>query len=108
MHDLCPLAWWRLQLPIRIQLSRRKGFRLPANAMSVARPTKWGNPFSVAEYGRERAVANFRQRLVGMHAIGAGDLVELRGKDLACWCPLPKAGEPDLCHAALLLELANR
>lgn len=27
---------------------------------------------------------------------------ELRGKDLACWCPL---GQP--CHADVLLELAN-
>jgi len=29
----------------RIQLSRAKGWRLPAGAVSVARPTKWGNPF---------------------------------------------------------------
>ena len=28
---------------------------------------------------------------------------ELRGKDLACWCPL---GQP--CHADVLLELANQ
>ena len=32
---------------------------------------------------------------------------ELRGKDLACWCPLPAEGEPDLCHARILLEIAN-
>ena len=32
----------------------------------------------------------------------------LRGKNLACWCPLPEHDEPDNCHAALLLELANR
>lgn len=31
------------------------------------------------------------------------DLGELRGRDLACWCP---AGEP--CHADVLLEIANR
>ena len=30
------------------------------------------------------------------------DVAELRGKDLACWCPLD---EP--CHADVLLELAN-
>lgn len=29
-------------------------------------------------------------------------LPELRGKDLACWCPLDKP-----CHADVLLELAN-
>jgi hypothetical protein len=31
---------------------------------------------------------------------------ELGGKDLACWCPLPAPGEPDHCHAAVLLRLA--
>ncbi len=35
-------------------------------------------------------------------------LPELRGKDLACWCPLPVDGEPDHCHAAVLLELVAR
>jgi hypothetical protein len=28
---------------------------------------------------------------------------ELRGKDLACWCPLDQP-----CHADVLLEIANR
>lgn len=31
----------------------------------------------------------------------------LRGLSLACWCPLPADGEPDICHARVLLELAN-
>ncbi len=34
-------------------------------------------------------------------------LPTLRGKNLACWCPLPGVGEQDDCHAAVLLELAN-
>jgi hypothetical protein len=32
---------------------------------------------------------------------------ELGGRDLMCWCPLPADGQPDHCHAAVLLELAN-
>ncbi|NJP42302.1 DUF4326 domain-containing protein [Streptomyces sp. PRB2-1] len=32
---------------------------------------------------------------------------ELAGRDLMCWCPLPAPGQPDHCHAAVLLELAN-
>lgn len=32
---------------------------------------------------------------------------ELAGKDLACWCPLPPPGEPDICHAAVLLAVAR-
>ena len=89
-------------MPIRIQLSRKKGWRMPQNTVSVARPGKWGNPFPIAEYGRELAVRNYRRKLEGMAAIGALDLSELRGKNLACWC---KPGDP--CHADVLLEMAN-
>jgi len=35
-------------------------------------------------------------------------LAELRGHDLACWCPLvDAAGNPVPCHADVLLRLAN-
>jgi hypothetical protein len=32
---------------------------------------------------------------------------ELTGRDLACWCPEPAAGEPDWCHAFTLLLRVN-
>lgn len=32
-------------MPERIQLRRTPGWRKPANAVSVARPSRWGNPF---------------------------------------------------------------
>jgi hypothetical protein len=32
-------------VPERIRLSRAKGWKMPDGAVSVARPTKWGNPF---------------------------------------------------------------
>lgn len=97
--------------PQRIQLSRKKGWRLPEGAVNVARPTKWGNPFRVAtpasgNMGRQTragAVKAFRYRLIGLVAIGAIDLAPLRGKSLACWCPI---GQP--CHADVLMEFANR
>jgi hypothetical protein len=41
-------------MPDRIQLRRIKGWRLPPGAVSVARPTKWGNPFA---YRTPRALA---------------------------------------------------
>ena len=41
-------------MPERIQLRRTRGWRLPPNAVSVARPTRWGNPFA---YKTERALA---------------------------------------------------
>lgn len=105
--------------PVRIQRSRAKGSRLRApNALPivcVSRPSKWGNPFSAALSStskaqkvrvRAAAVAQFRRALEnGDPALGFGIeevQKELRGKNLACWCPL---SEP--CHADVLLQFAN-
>ena len=101
---------------------------MPANTIYVGRPSEWGNPFSVAQFGdAQRCVNLFRRWLTGrmgpsgLHALLPGDqnrearvqldlgslhkrhrVSELRGKNLACWCPLDKP-----CHADVLLELAN-
>lgn len=32
--------------PVRVQLSRAKGWRMPENTVPVARPGPWGNPFN--------------------------------------------------------------
>lgn len=37
----------------------------------------------------------------------ASDFSELRGKNLACWCPLHINGGYSPCHADVLLSLAN-
>jgi hypothetical protein len=96
-------------MPERIQLSRRKGWRMPPNTVSVARPTKWGNPYTLKtarlyrseEDPRRVVVDAFRDAILsGMWP--AEDLRELRGKNLACWCALDAE-----CHADVLLELAN-
>lgn len=44
-------------MPKRIQLSRARGWRMPAGARKVDRSTPWGNPFKILEpergaYGR--------------------------------------------------------
>lgn len=88
-------------MPKRIQRKRSKGWKMPEGAVYVGRPTRWGNPFSVAECGLKNAIANYRGMVFGMLAIGV-DFSELRGKDLACWCPLDQP-----CHADVLLEVAN-
>ena len=100
--------------PQRIQLSRRKGYRKPEGAVVVARPSKWGNPFSVEEFGHRVAVDKYRHYIEGRIRDGHINLEPLRGKDLACWCP-PASGYVDglrnedviRCHADVLLELAN-
>ena len=98
----------------RIQLRRAKGWRMPPNTVSCARPGRWGNPYRIdgSEYGCPRNAAEAVQlfRVFLSSAAGAvmrAEIGELRGHDLACWCALPKPGEPDVCHAAVLLELAR-
>lgn len=105
--------------PQRVQLSRKKGWRMPPNTVSVARPGKWGNPFSVlpelapgTPVGRyvampsvEQAVAAFRRWLEEDPAgrrLAEEARAELAGRNLACWCPLSGP-----CHAQVLLELVN-
>lgn len=128
-------------MPERIQLSRRKGWRMPPNTVNVARPTIFSNPFKIGspsgcDFGdggpeplikamtREQCVEFYRTMSQGiltpeMHPNGhrwverlrakIGGYYpfewiasELRGKNLACWCPLDGP-----CHADVLLKLAS-
>lgn len=89
-------------MPERIQQKRTRGWRKPENTVSVARPGKWGNPFTVEEFGQHEAVRRFEQMMRWKLADDAHLLDALRGKNLMCFCP------PDQpCHADVLLELAN-
>jgi hypothetical protein len=92
--------------PRRIQLSRKQGWRKPANTVVVARPGQWGNPYKVTkDCPVERAVVLFEEWLLnddeGMETLRTAK-IELRGKSLACWC---KPGQP--CHGDVLLRLVN-
>ena len=89
-------------MPERIQRKRVAGWRMPAGAVSVTRPGRWGNPFPVDGNGRQAALEQFGRYARARLAADPQWLEPLRGKDLACWCRLPQA-----CHADLLLELAN-
>ncbi len=91
----------------RIQRSRTKGWKMPPNTVYVGRPTKWGNPYPVKCFsgGMAEVVPLFSKYLrltpYGIE-LAAEARSELRGKDLACWCPLDAP-----CHADVLLEIAN-
>ena len=107
--------------PHRVQLSRKKGWKLPPHTVSVARPGRWGNPFSVVPDAppgtpvgtRYTAMPSVLDAVTAcrrwLQDDPAGQQLAqeaatlLRGKNLACWCPL---GGP--CHAEVLLEVANR
>lgn len=107
--------------PVRVRLSRKKGWKLPPDTVSVARPGRWGNPFSVVPDAAPgtpvgtrytamptvtEAVAAFRRWVEedpAGHRLAAEAREALRGKNLACWCPLDGP-----CHAEVLLDIANR
>ena len=114
-----------MSAPKRIQRKRTKGWRMPEGAVYVGRGTKWGNPCKPVELSPGRwASERYGQRhgrfatkaealrwcVVGYQTFGPeGDVteedvrLELRGRDLACWCPLDQP-----CHADVLLGVANR
>jgi hypothetical protein len=112
--------------PRRIQRKRAKGWRMPPNTVYVGRPSKWANPFLVANYRYYKtdadpycstAVVRAKRNKQQAHRCAVDDFdfwlsqqpelvrqikSELRGKNLACWCP-PECP----CHADVLLKIAN-
>jgi hypothetical protein len=110
-----------MSAPKRIQRKRTKGWKMPDGAVYVGRPTRWGNSWREGDTGwtvgpggrinrephppltREQAIESFRHAET-YYAKDAGPdyFDDIRGRDLACWCPIDKP-----CHADVLLELAN-
>lgn len=104
--------------PHRIQLSRKKGWRMPPGTVKVDRSTRWGNVVAIDSEASVDGVDGNRYTVKVTAAIAVAihrQVVEealtrdplhldpLRGQNLACWCPLDQP-----CHADALLELANR
>lgn len=122
--------------PVRIQLSRKMGFRLQEvsrainglEAVKVDRSTKWGNPFAFNpdEPGSQaKAVANFRSLFVKRPSLMRHKVLTFmrgnQGRGEAAILAMRtgvgnlrgknlacwcKPGDP--CHADVLLELANK
>lgn len=118
--------------PVRVQLQRTKGWKMPENTVSVCRPTKWGNPFKIGDvvtnqqmgipfqkYKDKKIEAFANQNIeikenwqavmayefyVSNRVLISKELIrkDLKGKNLACFCPLDKE-----CHADVLLRIAN-
>jgi hypothetical protein len=108
--------------PQRIQLSRKKGFNLQEvskalnglEAVKVARPSKFGNPFVVGNsYSYRRNNEKLQSKIctkedaIRWHkefcALDKESIIkDLKGKNLACYCKLS-----DFCHADILLKIAN-
>lgn len=119
--------------PRRIQRRRTRGWRTPPGAAYVGRPTRFGNPYRlvrqdtgwIVQFGdhgggvgtfptdaeaRRYATNAFRVWITQPEQAEQLRLFRalLHGRDLTCWCPLPEPGQPDHCHAAVLIALANQ
>lgn len=110
-------------LPIRIQRKRTKGWKMPPNTISVTRPGKFGNPFTLGQeiLWKDLSIVHvdggtkldtienvlLAYRFWLDNTSKGSDIKymakdELKGKNLACFC---KEGEP--CHADVLLKIVN-
>ena len=109
-----------MKIPIRIQRKRTKGWKMPPNTVYVGRGSKWGNPYKVGApfsmsiagggydgkekgyvFDNDSAVLFYKINLSFELEISAE--MELKGKNLACWCKLNEK-----CHADVLLKIANK
>jgi hypothetical protein len=105
--------------PHRVQLSRKKGWKMPPNTVKVDRTTQYGNRYVVGGNpclhvdgalhevpDAETSVRLHREELEHWMMRRPEQvrvmLEPLRGKNLACWC---KPGAP--CHADALLMMSN-
>jgi hypothetical protein len=119
-------------MPVRIQRQRTKGWRMPPNTVSIARPGRLGNPFLCRrdigdcepEAGRcclvmfeewVRSGVEGRPCTTGSTwaAIDAlagyprrtayiDRLRQIRGKNVACYCALDRP-----CHGDIIIAIAN-
>ena len=113
-------------MPIRLQRSRKRGYRSPPGTIYVGRPTIFGSPFSGRPgIGHARSVILYDHWLAGQltpyilaRAGFDGDEIEalrrrrirvverlpdLAGRNLQCWCPLSS----EWCHADVLIRVTN-
>lgn len=75
---------------------------IPAGAVYIGRPSKFGNPFAMkSEAQRDDVCDRYRAWLLAQPKLVAAARSELAGKDLVCWCA------PRRCHGDTLLEIAN-
>ena len=80
--------------------------RAPDGAVPIGRGTPFGNPFRVADHGRQQAIALFRlwlwrERLdEGRDREAVAEIAALHGRDLACFCA------PRPCHGEVLIKAA--
>jgi len=73
-----------------------------------ARRSKWANPFNAKKHGVENILRLYREHVLESKLIG--DIHELEGMKLGCWClddPAPTEGDELVCHGQILARLLD-
>lgn len=84
---------------------QRKNYleKLPANTKLVARPSRWGNPYTLKFHSLKDSLILYEQWLKFEIEANLDFLEPLKGFHLACYCPLDRD-----CHADILLKYLKR
>lgn len=89
-------------MPERIQLSRRKGWRKPENTVVVARPSIWGNPFTIESFKQVRGGRReFSVAVMGgirSHIQGEGYARRIAVEEYRQWLAKPRPLNPYFHH----------
>ena len=78
----------------------KKYDEIPPGAVYIGRGSKWGNPYVIGYDGDRAEVIEKYQYSLPLN-LQEEAMVELRGKDLVCFCA------PLACHGDILLKIAN-
>lgn len=74
--------------------------RIPADAIDIMRPSKFGNPFRIGTNGDRASVIHLYEvwlkNQIHRGAVTAEELAAMDGKDLVCCC------RPRACHGDVL------
>lgn len=89
--DIATIHDWLASDPRNVYVGRRNFYT------KIDKDSKWHNPYKLSKYSREEALRLYRERLYESGLIK--DIEELRGKNLACYCPRTEA-----CHVDVLIE----
>lgn len=75
---------------------------VPKSAVYVGRGSPFGNPYRIGKDGnRAQVIIKFKDWVKTQPKLVTLIKQKLRGRDLVCYCA------PNLCHAEVLMEIAN-
>ena len=63
--------------------------------------SKWANPFRISSSNSREKVVKLYELYIRNNRVLLGDIHELKGKNLGCWC------RPRLCHGNVLEKLIS-